>query len=62
MSKANMVLRVVLAGVLAVASLGARAADWPTQPIKLVVPWAAGGFTDVFGRIMAEKLTKLAPK
>jgi len=54
----HLVLRVVLAALLAVAPLAARAADWPTQPIKLVVPWAAGGFTDVFGRIMAEKLTK----
>jgi tripartite-type tricarboxylate transporter receptor subunit TctC len=58
MSKASMVLRVVVACALGVASLAARAADWPTQPIKLVVPWAAGGFTDVFGRIMAEKLSK----
>ena len=30
------------------------------QPIHIVVPWTAGGFTDVFGRIMAEKLTKSA--
>jgi len=52
------VFRALLVGVLAVASLGARAAEWPTQPIKLVVPWAPGGFTDIFGRIIAEKLTK----
>ena len=58
MSKASRILRVLLAGAFAIAALGARAADWPTQPIKLVVPWAAGGFTDVFGRIMAEKLSK----
>jgi tripartite-type tricarboxylate transporter receptor subunit TctC len=58
MSQASPILRIVLAFVFAVASLGARAADWPTQPIKLVVPWAAGGFTDVFGRLVAEKLSK----
>lgn len=52
------ILRVLLAAFLACATVGARAADWPTQPIKLIVPWAAGGFTDVFGRIIAEKLTK----
>lgn len=52
------ILRVVLVALLACATSGARAADWPTQPIKLIVPWAAGGFTDVFGRLIAEKLTK----
>ena len=58
MSKASTALRVVTALVFAFAAFGARAADWPTQPIKLIVPWAPGGFTDVFGRIVAEKLTK----
>jgi len=35
-----------------------HAADYPTAPVKIVVPWAPGGFTDVFGRMIAEKLTK----
>ncbi len=32
----------------------ARAADYPTRPIKLVVPYAAGGPTDVLGRMVGE--------
>ena len=33
-----------------------RAADYPTRPIKLVVPYAAGGPTDVLGRLVGEFL------
>ena len=34
----------------------ARAAEFPTHPIKLVIPYAAGGPTDIFGRLVAEYL------
>src|SRR3979409_962987 len=33
-----------------------RAADYPARPIKLVVPYAAGGPTDVLGRLVGEYL------
>src|ERR1700752_1731525 len=33
-----------------------EAAEYPTRPIKLVVPYAAGGPTDVLGRIVGEYL------
>jgi tripartite-type tricarboxylate transporter receptor subunit TctC len=34
----------------------AAAADYPNRPIKLVVPYAAGGPTDVLGRLVGEYL------
>jgi tripartite-type tricarboxylate transporter receptor subunit TctC len=36
----------------------ASAADYPVRPIKLVVPYAAGGPTDVLGRLIADHLGK----
>ena len=36
----------------------ARAADYPTKPIKIVVPYAAGGSTDALARVVAEHLGK----
>lgn len=53
--RASSLFIVVLTALLA-ATLPARAADYPTRPIKLVVPYAAGGPTDVLGRIVGEYL------
>src|SRR6476661_1105651 len=44
----------ILAALLGTPS--GKAADYPTRPIKLVVPYAAGGPTDVLGRLVGEYL------
>ncbi len=38
--------------------LDANAAEFPVRPIKLVIPYTAGGPTDIFGRLVAEYLGK----
>src|SRR2546428_11897820 len=34
------------------------AAAWPEKTVRLPVPWAPGGSTDVVGRIISPELTK----
>jgi tripartite-type tricarboxylate transporter receptor subunit TctC len=41
-----------------VTTVGARAAAWPTRVVRIIVPFAAGGPTDVIGRIVGEQLSK----
>lgn len=51
----------IAAGVLAVSSLVASstfAQAWPAKPIALVIPFAAGGPTDVVGRVIGASMTK----
>ncbi len=35
------------------------AQPYPAKPIRLVIPWPAGGPTDILGRVFAERLAKV---
>jgi tripartite-type tricarboxylate transporter receptor subunit TctC len=37
----------------------ARAQDWPTRPITMVVPFPAGGPVDLVGRLFAQRLSEV---
>ncbi len=47
------------AGLLTPAAAGAAAKEYPNKPINLIVPWSAGGSTDLSARTMAPALSKI---
>jgi tripartite-type tricarboxylate transporter receptor subunit TctC len=51
--------RRLLAGLMAALALGtgpALAQDYPSRPVRIIVPFAPGGSADVFGRFLAQRL------
>ena len=51
-------MRTLPALALLFAPLIAFAQAYPSKPVKMIVPYAAGGTTDVLARIVADKLTQ----
>jgi tripartite-type tricarboxylate transporter receptor subunit TctC len=55
------IVRAILSPVLSFLVLTncARATTFPERPVTIVIPYSAGGVTDVFGRAIAMKLSRL---
>lgn len=49
-------MRILLAGILALASTLAAAQSWPSKPIRYIVPFPPGGSSDLISRAIAPKL------
>src|SRR5512139_514885 len=56
------VLGLGAAGALAPFASQAQTAAWPTQPTRMVIPFAAGGPTDVVGRLIADRMSEFLPQ
>ena len=52
------VLTGVLAGILGLTATAA-AQNYPTRPVTIIIPFAAGGPTDVLGRIVGQRMSEL---
>ncbi|MDH4294434.1 MAG: tripartite tricarboxylate transporter substrate-binding protein, partial [Betaproteobacteria bacterium] len=48
----------LMAGAL-LASSAAAAQNFPTKPVRIIVPFSAGGATDIVTRVVAQKLTDI---
>ena len=48
--------RFLAAAALVVAATAASAQEYPTKPIKLIVPFPPGGGTDILSRVVAQKV------
>jgi tripartite-type tricarboxylate transporter receptor subunit TctC len=50
------VLVAALACAVTIAPVAAQTAAWPTKPVRIIVPFPAGGTTDVVARLMGQRL------
>ncbi len=56
-----MILKVfaATAAIVVAFNLPARAQDFPTRPVTMIIPFAAGGPTDILGRVMAARMSEV---
>jgi len=48
----------VISAVVAFCALPANAQNWPTRPVRLIIPFSAGGAADVPGRILTARMSE----
>src|SRR5690606_18945184 len=56
--RAVAMIRLVSVLTLALAFLSPAAAQWPERPVRLIVPYSAGGSTDLVARLVAARMTE----
>src|SRR5579884_4373659 len=59
---ACVVLAASLVGALPHKAAAQTATNWPERPVKMIVGFAAGGPTDLFARLIAQKLAEQTGK
>jgi tripartite-type tricarboxylate transporter receptor subunit TctC len=55
----TMLTAALVGAALLTGAASAPAADWPNHPVKILIPFSAGGTADTLGRIVAQKLSDL---
>ena len=59
MTRFAAVRALVAATLLVAVQARPQAQDWPTRPVTMVVPFAAGGPTDLIGRMMTPRMSEV---
>jgi len=59
MSYLNILGKALLSVSMVLFGAAASAQSWPTKPIRLVIPFAPGGGTDILARVLAPRLSEL---
>jgi tripartite-type tricarboxylate transporter receptor subunit TctC len=54
----RLVLLVCLAFSVCLAPLAATAQTYPSKPVRMIVPWAPGGTTDILARVIGQKMSE----
>ena len=51
--------RILAAGLAAALAFGAHAQSWPSKPIRIIIPFVAGGSSDIVGRAIGGKFQEV---